>query len=265
MHPLIRSLVGLAVTAIAVVAGVRPASAHIDPDPKDAPAGSAQNVGFTVEHGCDASATIQLDMRLPDGVTDAVPGPPPGWTADVVRNVVTFVGGPLPADVEATFRVRMTLPMTPDTTIYFPFVQRCEQGEIRWIDIPSDGSGAELDEPAPAMNLTAPLPTTTTRGPPTSPRTSRPPTTTAPTVTVPASATITTAPPTTAAAAATLPVATTATATTAGPLPTSEPPATTVDGGDDDSGSGNVVVAGAAGAAVAVTGLTIWQVRRRRP
>ncbi|HQV59056.1 MAG TPA: DUF1775 domain-containing protein, partial [Ilumatobacteraceae bacterium] len=69
-------------------------------------------------------------------------------------------------DVELTFRVSMILPMLPGTTIFFPFVQRCQLGEIRWIDIPQDGSGEELDEPAPAMLLTAALPGTTE--PPTS-------------------------------------------------------------------------------------------------
>ena len=50
----------------------------------------------------------------------------------------------------------MTLPPTPDVTIYFPFVQRCEVGEIRWIGIPTD-PGDELDEPAPAMFLSGPV------------------------------------------------------------------------------------------------------------
>jgi hypothetical protein len=52
----------------------------------------------------------------------------------------------------------MTLPATPDTTIYFPFVQRCEVGEIRWIGIPAE-PGDDLDEPAPAMTLTGPVAT----------------------------------------------------------------------------------------------------------
>lgn len=258
MRPLTRPVVGLAIAAIAVFGGARTVSAHIDPDPKEAPAGSVQIVGFTVEHGCEGSATIQLDMRLPDGVTDAVPEPLAGWTADVSEGVVTFVGGPLPDDVEGTFRVRMTLPMASGTTIYFPFVQRCEQGEIRWIDIPSDGSGTELDEPAPAMNLLAPLPTTSTTAPPTTaPPTTRPPSTTAPATTV-----TTAAPPTTAGPATTT-TSTTETATTAAAPTSAASPAT--DGGEDDRGSGRVVVAGTAAAVAAATGLTIWQVRRRRP
>ena len=166
-----RYLAATFVTTTAVIAVASPAFAHIDPDPTEAQAGSELSVGFTVEHGCDGSPTIQLDMRLPDGTLNAQPEPPDGWTGTIDGNVVTFQGGVLPDDQELTFRVRMRLPPTPDTTIYFPFVQRCEVGEIRWIDIPSDGSGEELDEPAPAMELFGPvattLPPTTTTAPPT--------------------------------------------------------------------------------------------------
>jgi uncharacterized protein YcnI len=148
----------VASTAFLVCGGV--ASAHIDPDPKQAQAGSRLTVGFTVEHGCDGSPTVQLDMRLPEGATDPAPETADGWdgSADIVDGdtIVTFVGGPLADDVEGTFSVTMTLPPTPDTTIYFPFVQRCEVGEIRWIGIPAE-PGDELDEPAPAMALTGPV------------------------------------------------------------------------------------------------------------
>lgn len=137
-----------------------PALAHIDPDPEEAPAGSGQSVGFTVEHGCEGSPTIELQMRLPDGIVTATPEPPAGWTGAIEGNVVSFAGGSLAADVEETFRVRVVLPLTPGVTIYFPFVQRCEAGEIAWIDIPRDESGTELDEPAPAMLLTTALPGT---------------------------------------------------------------------------------------------------------
>ncbi|HYN31629.1 MAG TPA: DUF1775 domain-containing protein, partial [Ilumatobacteraceae bacterium] len=114
-----------------------------------------------------------LDMRLPEGVNDASPDPIDGWEGSIDADVVTFVGGPLPDNEEGTFSVTMTLPPTPDTTVYFPFVQRCEAGEIRWIAIPTDDSGAEPEEPAPAMRLTGPVAT------PTAPAaTTTPPTTT---------------------------------------------------------------------------------------
>ncbi len=165
----------LATATVAVLFGSSTAFAHIDPDPTEAQAGSRLSVGFTVEHGCDGSPTTALDMRLPDGVTDATPEPPEGWVASVDADVVTFTGGPLPDDQELTFGVAMNLPATPDSTIYFPFVQRCEVGEIRWIDVPTDESGEELDEPAPAMQLFGPVATTVA-----------PPVTTVPATTVPA-------------------------------------------------------------------------------
>jgi uncharacterized protein YcnI len=139
-----------------------PVSAHIDPDPTQAQAGSRLTVGFTVEHGCEGSPTTQLDMRLPDGVTDPVTEDIDGWEGSIEvvdgDTIVTFAGGPLADDVEGTFGVTMTLPATLDATIYFPFVQRCEVGEIRWIGIPAE-PGDELDEPAPAMTLTGPVAT----------------------------------------------------------------------------------------------------------
>jgi uncharacterized protein YcnI len=148
------------------------ASAHIDPDPVEAQAGSRLTVGFTVEHGCEGSPTVQLDMRLPEGVADPVPEPVDGWDGLIETvdgdEIVTFAGGPLADDVEGTFSVTMTLPPTPDVTIYFPFVQRCEVGEIRWIQIPSE-PGDELDEPAPAMTLTGPVAAVPPTAPPTNP------------------------------------------------------------------------------------------------
>jgi uncharacterized protein YcnI len=185
---MIRRLVLFAATTSAVLLATGgSASAHIDPDPAEAQAGSRLTVGFTVEHGCEGSPTVQLDMRLPEGVADAVTEPVDGWDGSVEtvdgESIVTFAGGPLADDVEGTFSVTMTLPPTPDATIYFPFVQRCEVGEIRWIQLPSE-PGDELDEPAPAMTLTGPVATVPTTAPatsvtePTQPETSRPTATT---------------------------------------------------------------------------------------
>jgi uncharacterized protein YcnI len=217
-----RFIPSVALAAMALLAVGSPAAAHIDPDPKQAQAGSRLVVGFTVEHGCDGSPTVQLDMRLPAGVVDAVAEPVDGWVGSVDTTpdgtIVTFVGGPLADDVEGTFGVAMTLPPTPDTTIHFPFVQRCEVGEIRWIGIPTE-PGDDLDEPAPAMILTGPVAT--------------PPPSTSP----PATTTPTTTPPTTAPGA---PTTTEPAATTTDPAPatttdTSEPVVIAA-AGDDDGG-----------------------------
>jgi uncharacterized protein YcnI len=167
-----RFVFSAAVVSAAVLAIGGVASAHIDPDPTEAQAGSRLTVGFTVEHGCEGSPTVQLDMRLPEGVTDPAAEPVDGWDGSIETVegdvIVTFAGGPLADDVEGTFSVTMTLPPTPDTTIYFPFVQRCEVGEIRWIGVPTE-PGEELDEPAPAMALTGPIATIPTTVPVTGP------------------------------------------------------------------------------------------------
>ena len=215
----------------AVTFGVT-AHAHIEPDPSEAQAGDTVTVGFTVEHGCDGSPTIEIEMRLADGITAATPEPLDGWDESIDTEtdgdtlVVTFTGGVLDPDTAGTFDVTMTLPPTPDATIYFPFVQHCEVGEIRWIGIP-DEPGDELDEPAPAMDLIGPIVTTTA------------PPTTDPPVTTPDATPDTTA----VTAEATTPDATTPGTTTATATVDTTPPSTLVESTDTDgdSGTGTII------------------------
>jgi uncharacterized protein YcnI len=253
---MIRRLVLIAAAASAVLLATGGlASAHIDPDPVEAQAGSRLTVGFTVEHGCEGSPTVQLDMRLPDGVADPVTEPVDGWdgSVDTVdgETIVTFAGGPLPDDVEATFSVTMTLPPTPDATIYFPFVQRCEVGEIRWIQIPNE-PGDELDEPAPAMTLTGPVAT--------APSTEVATPTTEPTAADASQTTVNAEP-----AATTEPVTTDASAdTTAVPL-TSEPVPVSagVDDGDDSS-IGTIMFIASMAAIVGIGAFVVFRSRQAR-
>jgi len=196
-----------------------PVSAHINADPSEAQAGSTQTIGFTIEHGCDGSPTIAVDMLIPAGVTDVEPQPLDGWTAtldttDDDEELVRFEGGSLADGTEGTFEATLTLPPTPDTVVFFPIVQRCEVGELRWIEIPIDGE--EPDYPAPSIQLIGPAVTTT------APATSNPATT-----------------PDTAVAASTVAAAEPGTATTvaAGDTVPASAPSTTV--ADDDDGSTN--------------------------
>lgn len=261
-RPVLVAFAALAGAVMAALGVSGTASAHITPDPPEAPAGSTLPVGFTVEHGCAGSPTVQLDMRLPAGTTDPTPIPPEGWTGEVTDDgdggtVVTFAGGPLAPDVEGTFTVEMTLPPTPGVTVYFPFVQRCEIGEIRWIDIPEDGSGDELDEPAPAMLLTASIATTTTA----------PPATTTTVVGATTASPTTTGAPATAQATTTIAPDTTPAPTEA--ITTTEPvePTTTIentDDGDDDGSSTAWIIAGAIAGVVVIGGGATWLVRRGR-
>lgn len=236
-----RFLARAAVLSVVGLSAVGTALAHIDPDPTEAQAGSTLSVGFTVEHGCDGSPTMQLDMRLPEGVTNASPDPLDGWDGSMDDNVITFVGGPLADDVEQTFAVTMTLPPTPDTTIYFPFVQRCEVGEIRWIGIPTD-PGDELDEPAPALALTGP--TVTTTAPATTPSATTPSATTPP-ATTPSATTPAAVEPTTPATTEAAPVTS---------LPAVEATVSTTNSGENGSSNTGTVIFIASIAAVLVVG-----------
>lgn len=254
-----RSVVA-AIGAIGVLYGwPSVAFAHIDPEPAEAPAGSELVVGFTVEHGCDGSPTVQLDMRLPVGVTTPVPEAIDGWTGSVDGDVVTFVGGPLPDDTPQTFRIEMTLPVQPGTTLYFPFVQRCEIGEIRWIDVPTDGSGTELDEPAPAMTLTEPVAAPSTPTTSTASVSTIPPTTKAPITVEPTVAATSDAAPTTQTAGTTS--ATSASDETASTAVSAEEETDDASGG----GSGGVwILIGSMVGVAAIGGLALRQSRRAR-
>ncbi|MEM8747428.1 MAG: DUF1775 domain-containing protein [Actinomycetota bacterium] len=256
----VRKLVGIA-AGLGVLLAPAIVSAHIDPVPKEAQAGSVVTVGFTVEHGCAGSPTVALDMRLPEGVVDASAVSPTGWAGEVAENIVTFTGGPLPDDEELEFEVSMTLPPTPDVTIYFPFVQRCEVGEIRWIDVPTDGSGDDLDEPAPAMTLVGPVAAPVTTVPATT-------TTTAPATT---EAPETDTDPTTAATTST-PATTEPPVSTAAPFETAAPDATTpvttvaspeVDRESDGGGGSSWPLLVLGGAVLAAGAAAVIGLRRR--
>ena len=43
--------------------------------------------------------------------------------------------------------------LKPNTMLYFPVVQECEQGVSRWIDIPAQGAGHSHDDKSPAPGV----------------------------------------------------------------------------------------------------------------
>jgi hypothetical protein len=66
--------------------------------------------------------------------------------------VVTFTGGPLPAEFRDTFTIGFQAPDTPGEMVFFKTVQTCEQGETAWIE-KWNGEGEEPEHPAPAFML----------------------------------------------------------------------------------------------------------------
>ncbi|QHO77070.1 hypothetical protein ACH79_34945 [Bradyrhizobium sp. CCBAU 051011] len=155
-----------------------PALAHVTLERRQAPVGSYYKAVFAVPHGCAGSATVKLRVQVPEGVIGIKPMPKPGWTVETVKGKyateyefhggkisegvkeVVWSGGKLADDNfdEFVFSSYLTASLKPDTTLYFPVVQECEQGVSRWIDTPAGGNtgnGHDSKTPAPGIKLIA--------------------------------------------------------------------------------------------------------------
>jgi uncharacterized protein YcnI len=164
---------------IAIAAGLLaawPASAHVLLDGKQAAVGAEYKAVFVVPHGCGGSATVKLRVQIPEGVIVAQAEPKSGWTIDTMRGKyageydvhgakvaegikeVAWSGGKAPDKTREEFVIDTFLAdgLKPDTTLYFPVVQECEQGVSRWIEIPRDGAAHSHEGrwPAPGVRLT---------------------------------------------------------------------------------------------------------------
>jgi uncharacterized protein YcnI len=163
----VASLLGAALAASS-------ANAHVTLENRQATPASYFKAVFAVPHGCAGSPTVKIRVQIPDGVISVKPMPKPGWSVETVKGKyptsyelhgatitegvreVTWSGGKLADDnydefVIATF---LTGSLKPNTTLYFPVVQECEQGASRWIEIPQEGKPAhDTKSPAPGVKL----------------------------------------------------------------------------------------------------------------
>ena len=164
----------LAVLVAGIVIAASPARAHISLEGKQAAIGSSYKAVFAVPHGCAGSATIKIRVQIPEGVIGVKPMPKPGWNVEAISGKynaeydfhgskltegvkeVVWSGGKLPDHNYDEFIIStfLTAGLKPDTTLYFPVVQECEQGVSRWIDIPADPAHPHDSKwPAPGVKL----------------------------------------------------------------------------------------------------------------
>jgi periplasmic copper chaperone A len=148
---------GLAAGLLALSAAA--ASAHVDPDPAQVTGGVRTTIGFTIEHGCEGSPTVDLSFEIPAGVNDVVAQPVPGWSASVESGVARWTGGSLPDDTEGTFSLELTPPVAAGKLV-FPLVQRCTSGQLDWIEETVEGQ-PEPEHPAPVVEVSQGTATTT--------------------------------------------------------------------------------------------------------
>ena len=170
-----RILHSLGLIAVAMLAASS-ASAHITLENRQATVGAYYKAVFAVPHGCAGSATVKIRVQIPEGVIGVKPMPKPGWSVEAIKGKyaadydyhgtklsegvkeVVWSGGKLPDDNYDEFVVSTFLSggLKPNTTLYFPVVQECEQGVSRWIDIPDEGSTGHSNDsksPAPGLKL----------------------------------------------------------------------------------------------------------------
>jgi uncharacterized protein YcnI len=148
-------------------------------NPREAPADSFARFTIRVPNESE-TATIEVAVKLPAGLTAVAFQPKAGWTRSVTTAklakpiqvegesvteriaTVTWKGGPIRAGEFDEFGLSAHVPNTPGRQLVFPTLQRYAGGDIvRWIG-PPDG-----DEPAPRVALAAtqseaPAPTTQT-------------------------------------------------------------------------------------------------------
>ena len=163
---------------VAATLAAAPASAHVSLEGKQAAVGGDYKAVFIVPHGCAGSPTTKLRVQIPEGVIATEAKPVDGWTVDTVKGKyaneydmkgakvsegikeVAWSGGKLPDKTRQDFVIEtyLTDSLKPDTTLYFPVVQECEQGVSRWIEIPPQGAAHahEGKWPAPSVKLTKP-------------------------------------------------------------------------------------------------------------
>ncbi|MDO9561741.1 MAG: DUF1775 domain-containing protein [Bradyrhizobium sp.] len=150
-----------------------PASAHVSLENRQATIGAGYKAVFMVPHGCAGSPTTRIRVQIPEGVIAVKPMPKAGWSVEAISGKyaaeysfhgkkfsegvkeVVWSGGKLPDSHydEFVMNTFLTGGLKPNTTLYFPVVQECEQGVSRWIEIPAKGAGHSHDDKSPAPGV----------------------------------------------------------------------------------------------------------------
>lgn len=162
------------VLASILLFAVQNAQSHAVINEGTAEAGSFSFITLRITHGCGVSPSTQIRMKIPDGVIRVSPKFMENWAVelrmktldtphrDEAGNMVTetvdeivWSGGLLPDGYYGEFQVRALMPDEPGRMLWFKTIQNCEEGTIRWIEVPTkEGqSPYEFKEPSPFIRL----------------------------------------------------------------------------------------------------------------
>ncbi|MDX2222980.1 MAG: YcnI family protein [Rhodospirillaceae bacterium] len=160
-------LIGCA-SAVAMTAS---ASAHVIMEKWEANAGYQTFLTLVVPHGCGASPTTEVRVKVPEGIDIIVPEPKAGWELTMTKrkldppirgeggrmvtevvDEITWKGGSLPTEHLGKFNMLARMPDTPGKVMFFKTIQKCPDGETRWVDTVADGEPVWTTwaNPAPA-------------------------------------------------------------------------------------------------------------------
>ncbi|MBN8940147.1 MAG: DUF1775 domain-containing protein [Rhizobiales bacterium] len=165
------ALIGLGLAGLA-----SGAQAHVTLERREATAGTSYRGILAVPHGCGREATTAIRVQIPEGLFSVKPVPKPGWTVattvkpyakaysshgrEILEGVseIVWSGGSLPNDFfdEFVFVGQVDPAAAGGSTLYFPVIQTCANGEERWIETPTaERTAANLRAPAPALRILA--------------------------------------------------------------------------------------------------------------
>lgn len=165
----------LSLIAAMSLAWPMPAFAHVTANPNTGEAGQYFETKFRVSHGCDGSDTVEVHIRLPQGMVIAKPQAKPGWKIEVKKSKldqpvpaghgkmadeqideIIWRGGRLADSQYDEFGVILKLPAAEtEHNLWFPVTQICKNGALEWRDIPADGQQwHEVEHPAPFVKVT---------------------------------------------------------------------------------------------------------------
>ncbi|MET8154346.1 YcnI family protein [Actinoplanes sp. NPDC049668] len=171
-------LKGAAALIVSLAVPASAAGAHVSVTPSTTSAGAHAILQFSVGHGCEESPTTRITVQIPATITSVTPSRTALWKVEkrteqvdppvvdvhgnqIVERVaaVTFsTDTPLPDGYREVFELAVQLPDAAGTTLLFPTIQTCQQGEAAWIEVPQDGQNlAELALPAPGFTISGPV------------------------------------------------------------------------------------------------------------
>jgi uncharacterized protein YcnI len=167
-------LAGLFVTVLGLAAIASIAGAHVTANPGEAAPGGFAKISFRVPNERPDSATIRLELKMPEDhpIGSVSVRPVPGWDVDVqprtldepievfgeeqseVVDTITWSGGEIAPGQFEEFDVSMG-PLPEDAeSLLFPTIQVYDNGEeVAWIEETPEG-GEEPEHPAPMVVLT---------------------------------------------------------------------------------------------------------------